>query len=121
MQLSGFLIILGLFFFVSFNKLFSKEINWTEVANINNQIQYIDTNSIKYNNRGLLSVVTKFSEITPDEHNIINTKSYLIAIDCKSRLFSKLPINGDINKVKNWKEPNNDILIKKTILNSCSY
>ena len=61
------------------------------------------------------------SEITPEDHNIDNTKSYLMAIDCKSRLFSNLPINGDINQVKNWNEPHNDILIKKTILNSCSY
>ena len=110
-----------LIFFFGFNRLFAEEINWIEVAKTSNEIQFIDANSIKYNNQGLLSVVTKYSEFNPDDQEIINTNSYLMAVDCDSRLFSKLPVNGDIKQVKEWKEPFNDKLIKKTILNSCSY
>ena len=116
-----FCYIFFLIFFTGVDELYSKEVNWIEVANTSNELQFIDVNSIKYNNRGFLSVITKYSEINPDDHEIINTNSYLIAVDCENRLFSKLPINGDLKQVKNWDKPLNDKLIKNTIINSCSY
>jgi len=110
-----------LIFSSSFLKLSAEEINWIEVAHTNNQLQYIDVNSIKYNNRGFLTVRTKYSELNPEDHEIIRTNSYLIAVDCENRLFSKLPVNGDPSKVENWENPVNDKLTKKTIINSCTY
>ena len=110
-----------LIFFSVFNKLSAAQINWVEVDKTNNGIQFIDSNSIKYNNRGILSVTTKFTEINPSDQTIISTDSYLMAVDCENRLFSKLPLNGELKQVKSWEKPNNDKLIKKTIINSCSY
>ena len=117
-----------IFYFLSFLIFFScvlelsaDEINWIKVANTNNEIQFIDADSIKYNSSGFLSFLTKYSEINPDDQNIINTNSYLMVVDCENRLFSKLPVNAELKKVKNWENPANDKLIKKTILNSCSY
>ena len=117
-----------IFSFISFliflsctQNLYSEEIDWIQVANTNNEIQFIDPSSIKYNNKGLLSVVTKYNEIDPEDQNLIKTNSFLMAIDCEKRLFSQLPVNGDLNKVKNWIKPTNDKLIKQTIVNSCSY
>ena len=116
-----FCLLSSLIFLSVFNKLSAAEINWVEVDKTNNGIQFIDSNSIKYNNRGILSVTTKFIEINPSDQTIINTDSYLMAVDCENRLFSKLPLNGELKQVKNWQKPNNDKLIKKTIINSCSY
>ena len=110
-----------LMFFASFTKLSAEEINWVEVGKTSNGMQFIDTNSIKYNNRGFLSVLTKYSEIKPDEQILISTNSYLMAIDCENRLFSILPLDGEPNQVKKWDEPTNNKLIKKTIIHSCSY
>ena len=110
-----------LIFLSSFNKLVSAEIDWIEVDKTTNGIQFIDSNSIKSNNRGFLSVLTKYSEINPDDQTIVSTNSYLMAIDCENRLFSKLPVNSKLDQVKNWDEPINDKLIKRTIINSCSY
>ena len=110
-----------LIFLLSFSELMSAEIDWLEVDKTTNGIQFIDSNSIKYNNRGFLSVLTKYSEINPDDQTIVSTNSYLMAIDCENRLFSKLPVNGRLDQVKNWDKPINDKLIKKTIINSCSY
>mgnify|MGYP001231431556 CR=1 FL=1 len=120
-HLINFCFISYLIFFYSVNNLSADEINWIEVAGTNSEIQFIDANSIKYNNKGFLSVITKYAEVNPDDQTIINTNSYLMAVDCDSRLFSKLPINGDIKQVKNWQKPINDKLIKKTILISCTY
>ena len=108
-------------FFSGFIYLSAEEMKWTEVANTNNGIQFIDADSIKYNNKGYLSVITKFSEINQEDHQIIKSSSYLMAVDCENRLFSKLPLNGELNQVKNWETPINNKLIKKTIINSCSY
>ena len=110
-----------LIFLFCFIKLAAEEINWIEVANINNEIEFIDANSIKYNKKGILSVITKYSETNPVDQNIINTNSYLMAIDCENRLFSKLPLNGELKQVKEWTEPIDDKLMKKTILNTCLY
>ena len=44
-----------------------------------------------------------------------------MAVDCENRLFSKLPVNGELKQVKTWEEPSNNKLIKKTIINSCSF
>ena len=110
-----------LIFFSSPFKLPAMDIEWIEVSNSNNELIFIDPNSINYDNNGVLSVITKFSQVNPEDQNIINSDSYLMAIDCENRLFSKLPLNGEIKQVKNWENPINDKLIKKTIINSCSY
>ncbi len=109
-----------LIFLTCFSTLLAKEINWIEVANTGTEIQFIDSNSLKYNNNGFLSVLTKSAKMGPDL-DLINTNSYLIAIDCDNRLFSKFPVDGKIKNVKNWKNPINNKLIKTTIVNSCAY
>ena len=110
-----------LMFFSSFIKLSAEELIWIEVDRTINGIQFIDANSIKYNNSGFLSVVTKYSEVNPEDQTIISSNTSLMAVDCENRLFSKLPANGELKQVKTWEEPTNNKLIKKTIINSCSY
>ena len=102
-------------------KLFAEEIEWLEVSEANNEMLFIDPNSIKYNNKGFLSVIAKYSEIDPDNQTVINNEPFLMAIDCENRLFSKFPANAELKQVKNWENPINNKLIKKTIINSCSY
>ena len=102
-------------------KLLAEELEWLEVSKINNEILFIDPNSIKYNNKGFLSVIAKYSEINPDNQTDINDDPFLIAIDCENRLFKKFPANANLKQVKNWENPINNKLIKKTIINSCSY
>ena len=118
------LIITCIFFLIFFSspfKIFADEIEWVEVSRTNNELLSINPNSIKYNNKGFLSVMAIYSYIDPDDQNVINNQPFLMAIDCKNRLFSKFPAIADIKQVKNWENPINNKLIKKTIINSCSY
>tara|TARA_B100000579_G_scaffold340422_1_gene292014 strand:- start:189 stop:578 length:390 start_codon:yes stop_codon:yes gene_type:complete len=117
--LFGFIIFL-IFFSTSF-KIFAEEIEWIEVSRTNNELLSINTDSIKYNNKGFLSVLAKYSAIDPEDQTVINNDSFLMAIDCENRLFSKFPLNADLKQVKSWETPLNNRLIKKTIINSCSY
>ena len=108
-----------LIFFSSYMRLFADEIKWKQVANTINEIQFIDSNSIKYN-KGILSLITKYSEINPEDGENITSDSYLLAIDCENRLYSRLPLKSELKQVKTWIKPS-DKLIKTTILNSCTY
>ena len=110
-----------LIFFSSSFKIFADEIEWLEVSRTNNELLFINPNSIKYNNKGFLSVIAKHSNIDPDDQTVINNDSFLMAVDCENRLFSKFPANAEIKQVKSWENPINNKLIKKTIINSCSY
>jgi len=110
-----------LIFFSSSFKISAEEIEWLEVSKTNNELLSINTNSIKYNNKGFLSVIAKHSEIDPEDQTVINDDPFLMAIDCENRLFDKFPANADLKQVKNWENPINNKLIKKTIINTCSY
>ena len=88
--------------------LVAEEIEWLEVSKTSNELLFIDPNSIKYNNKDLLSVMTKYAEFNPEDQKIINSDSYLMAIDCENRLFSKLPPNSELKQVKNWEKPINE-------------
>ena len=116
-----FCFILFLVFFSSSFKIYAEEIEWLEVSKTNNELLSINPNSIKYNNKGFLSVIAKQSEIDPGDQSVINNDSFLMAIDCENRLFSKFPANADLMQVKNWENPKKNKLFKKTIINSCSY
>ncbi len=109
-----------IFFSFSF-RISAEEIEWVEVSKTNNESLSINPNSIKYNNQGFLSVIAKHSEIDQHDQTIINDDPFLMAIDCENRLFNKFPVNTDLKKVKNWDNPINNKLIKKSIINSCSY
>ncbi len=114
----------GIFFLIFFSNslmIVAEEIEWLEVSRVNNELLSINPNSIKYNNKGYLSVISEHSEIDPDDQTVINDDPFLMAIDCENRLFSNLPVNADLNQVKNWENPVNNKLIKKTIITSCSY
>ncbi len=116
-----FCCIFFLIFFTSSFKIFADEFEWLEVSKTENELLSINPYSIKYNNKGYLSVVAKQSEIDPDDKTVINSDRFLMAIDCENRLFSKFPENADLKQVKNWENPINNKLIKTTIINSCSY
>ncbi len=118
------LLICSIFFLIFFSssfKIFADEIKWLEVSKSNNESLSINPNSIKYNNKGFLSVIAKYSEIDSGDQTVINKEPFLMAIDCENRLFSKFPANVDLRQVKKWEKPINNKLIKKTIISSCSY
>ena len=110
-----------LIFFSSSFKVSADEIEWLEVSKTNDELISINPNSIKYSNKGFLTVITLHSEIDPDTQAVINNEPFLMAIDCDKRLYSKFPANVDLKQVKSWENPINNKLIKKTIINSCSY
>ena len=118
-------LIFSFIFFLVFTsssfKLSAEENEWLEVSKADNELMSINPSSIKYNNKGFLSVIARYSEINSSDQSLINSDSFLMAIDCDNRLFSKFPVNTELKQVKKWDTPVNNKLIKQTIINSCSY
>tara|TARA_B100000700_G_C14784960_1_gene733115 strand:+ start:403 stop:792 length:390 start_codon:yes stop_codon:yes gene_type:complete len=102
-------------------KVFAEEIEWLEVSKTNNEIIFINPNSVKYNNKGFLLFIAKHSEIDSDDQSVMDDDPFLMAIDCENRLYSKFSATADPKQIKRWENPINNKLIKKTIVNSCSY
>ena len=65
-----------LIFFSSPFMIFADEIEWLEVSKTNNELLSINPNSIKYNNKGFLSAIAKYSVIDPEDQTIINDDSF---------------------------------------------
>ena len=68
-----------LIFFSSSFRILAVEIDWLEVSRTNNELLYINPNSIKYSNKGFLSVIAKQSEIDPDDQTLINENPFITA------------------------------------------
>ena len=109
-----------IFFSFSF-KILADQIEWLEVSKTDNELLSINPNSIKYNNKGFLSVIAIHSEFDPEGKTFINDEPFLMAIDCENRFYSKFSANSDLKQVKNWENAINNKLIKKSIINCCAY
>ena len=93
--------------------LYSSDLNnWQEVASSSSGIQFIDLNSIKYK-KGILTLLSKYSDVNPDDKSVLNSNIYRMEIDCDRRLFK-----DEKNK---WRATIDNKLIKQTIINSCKY
>ena len=110
-----------LVFFSSILHVYAEEIEWFEVSRSNSELLSINSNSIKYHNNGFLSVMAKHTEMDPHDKTKLNDDTFLMAIDCDKRLFSKFPIKATLKQVKIWENPVNNKLVKETIIKSCSF
>ena len=78
-------------------KVFAEEIEWLVVSKTNSELISIKSNSIKYNNKGFLSVIAKHSEIDPDDQTVINTDAFLNVATTGSPLEATYTIQDDDN------------------------
>ena len=105
-------------FFSPLHVVSAESSNWVEVASNTDGIQFIDTKSINYDSKGILSVITRFSDIDPKTKEASNTNSYRIEINCEKRLIKN---NTTANKAIGWEKSSGNKLAKQVIIKSCSY
>ena len=63
-----------------------------------------------------LSVITKQSEIDPDDQTFVNNEPFLMAIYCENSLFRKFSAYADLMQANNWENHINHKLNKKILL-----
>ena len=86
--------------------------DWEKVASNANEEQFIDLGSIKYK-KDVLTLLTKYSEINPENKETLNSQLYEMQIDCEKRRFK-------IGR-ESWNPSTGNRLITETIINSCTY
>ena len=115
------------FIFLSFNVLnivqkasAIGEVDWLLLKENDDGKEWVDLGSIKKINSKEISVLTKYFQ-NPSKVNIKGeTNLYVMRINCDSREYKDISVNGIPNFKASWKNSNDDELIDVVIDKSCS-
>ena len=121
-KLDSFLNILIIILIIFFNRtkmVLGVDNNWIEVSRTNLGIQYIDTNSLKNKDKGIIEITTKYLKIDANTSKEVENNIYIMRINCINNKFKDISINGTKNFNAKWEESNGDKLINDVISNSC--
>ena len=102
------------------NHAFALERTWQEIKTTEDGKQFWDKNSIIKNKDGTIEVLSKFQPTQYKNRNIKTEYTYLMKIDCETKLFQDIMINNITQSEYTWKESNGDLLIDKVIQKSCA-
>ena len=96
------------------------EVDWLLLKENSDGKEWVDLGSIKKFKSNEISVLTKYSQ-NPNKENVKGeTNLYVMRINCDSREFKDISVNGIPSFKAKWKTSNNDELIDVVINKSCS-
>ena len=118
-SLLNILIIILIIFFNRTKMVLGADNNWIEVSKTNLGIQYLDINSLKNKDKGIIEITTKYLKIDANTSKEVENNIYIMRINCINNKFKDISINGTKNFNAKWEESNGDKLINDVISNSC--
>ena len=95
-------------------------VDWFLLKENNDGKEWIDIGSIKNLGNNELSVLTKYFENPSETKSKGETNLYVMRINCTSREYKDISINGILSFNPKWKSSNNDELIDVVMDKSCS-
>ena len=95
-------------------------VDWFLLKENNDGKEWIDLGSIKNIGNNELSVLTKYFENPSETKTKGETNLYVMRINCASREYKDISINGIPSFNPKWKSSNNDELIDVVMDKSCS-
>ncbi len=96
------------------------EVNWLLLKENNDGKEWVDLGSIKKFKNNEISVLTKYFQ-NPNKENVKGeTNLYVMRINCDSREFKDISVNGIPSFKSKWQSSNDDELIDVVIDKSCS-
>ena len=113
------LFLLILFSFIRPNIVYGASNNWIEVSKTNSGIEYIDRDSLKYKDNGVIEVAAKYLKIDSTTSKELEENTYIMRINCLNNKFKDISVNGKENLTSKWEGANGDKLIKDVISDSC--
>ena len=96
------------------------EVNWLLLKENNDGKEWVDLGSIKKIKNNEISVLTKYFQNPTKEKVKGETNLYVMRINCESKEYKDISVNGIPNFTAKWKTSNNDELIDVVIDKSCS-
>ena len=117
-----FLKILVLILIVLFNRtniVYGANSNWVEVSKTAAGVQYLEEDSLIIKGKGIIEITTKYSKIDPESLKKIEENIYSMKINCLTKQFKDISVNGKKNLTAKWQASNGDKLLDDVILDSC--
>ena len=117
-----FLKILVLIFLILFNRtniVYGANSNWVEVSKTAAGVQYLEEDSLIIKGKGIIEITTKYSKIDPESLKEIEENIYAMKINCLTKQFKDISVNGKKNLTAKWQASNGDKLLDDVILDSC--
>ena len=103
----------------SFSSYAANDVDWLLLKKNKDGEQWIDRGSIRKYPNNEISILTRYFE-TPQEPDIKGKKLiYVMRINCETKQFKDISINGIPNLKAKWTSSNNDELIDVVINKSC--
>ena len=96
------------------------EVDWLLLKENDDGKEWVDLGSIKKINNNELSVLTKYFQNPSKEKLKGETNLYVMRINCDSREYKDISVNGIPSFKASWKNSNDDELIDVVIDKSCS-
>ena len=102
------------------NALAIGEVDWLLLKENNDGKEWIDLGSIRKIKNNQISVLTKYFQNPNKEKVKGETNLYVMRINCESKEYKDISVNGIPNFTAKWKTSNNDELIDVVIDKSCN-
>ena len=96
------------------------DVDWLLLRENNDGKEWVDLGSIKKLKNNELNVLTKYFKNPTEDKVKGETNLYLMRINCNSREYKDISVNGIPSFKAIWKTSNNDELIDVVIDKSCS-
>ena len=113
------LVIILIIFFNKTSIAYGANNNWIEVSRTFEGIQYLDMDSIKNKDKGLIEISTKYLKIDTYNSKKLEENIYTMQINCLTSKFKDISVNGKKNLRAKWERPNGDKLINDVISYGC--
>tara|TARA_B100000212_G_scaffold329934_1_gene295711 strand:+ start:519 stop:911 length:393 start_codon:yes stop_codon:yes gene_type:complete len=97
-----------------------ENVEWLLIKENKDGKEWLDTGSIKNYKNNEISVLTKYYENPSSSKKKGETNLYVMRINCSSREYKDISVNGLPNYRAKWKISNNDELIDVVIDKSCN-
>ena len=97
-----------------------ENVEWLLLKENKDGKEWLDTGSIKKYKNNEISVLTKYYENPSSSKKKGETNLYVMRINCSSREYKDISVNGLPNYRAKWKISNNDELIDVVIDKSCN-
>ena len=112
------LVIILIIFFNRCEMVYGANNNLIEVSKTVVGIEYIDRDSIKNKNKGIIEITTKYLKIDDKNSKEIEENIYRMRINCLTNKFKDISVNGKKILNAKWEDPNGDKLLNDLIFDS---
>ena len=117
--LLNILVLILVILFNRTNIVYGANTNWVEVSRTPTGVQYLDSDRINIEEKGIIELTTKYIKIAPSTSKEIEENVYIMKINCMTNKFKDISVNGKKNLSAKWEDPNGDKLLDDVISDSC--